>query len=155
MKGNEKILQELNRMLAAELTAIDQYFVHARMYYDWGFTKLYEHNHHEMEEEIQHAGALIKRILFLEGTPNLETRQPLKVGKDVPEMLNNDLQLEYQVIAGLRGVIASCEEARDYVTRDLLESMLDDSEEDHAYWLETQIALIDRVGIQNYLQSQM
>lgn len=155
MKGNERIFQELNRLLGDDLTAVDQYLVHSRMYYDWGFTKLYEHTHHEMEEEIGHTNALIKRILFLEGTPNLESRQPLKIGQDVPQILNNDLQLEYQVIKDLRGAIAVCEEVRDYVTRDLLESMLDDSEEDHAYWLEIQIALIERVGIQNYLQSQM
>lgn len=155
MKGNKNIIDHLNRLLAGELTAIDQYFLHSHMYENWGYHKLYERVHHEKGDETQHAEALIKRILFLEGTPDMATRQPLNIGKDVPEMLKNDLNLELQVIKHLREVIAYCEKEQDYVTRDILIGMLDDTEEDHAYWLETQLRLIDRIGLQNYLQSQM
>lgn len=155
MKGNKKVIDHLNRLLAGELTAIDQYFLHSRMYENWGYHKLYEHIHHEKEEETGHADALIKRLLFLEGNPDLATRQPLNIGKDVPQMLKNDLDLELAVTKHLREVIAYCEKAQDYVTRDILVPMLDDTEQDHAYWLETQLRLIDRIGLQNYLQSQI
>lgn len=155
MKGDKNVIDHLNRLLAGELTAIDQYFLHSRMYENWGYHKLYERIHHEKEEEIQHADALIKRILFLEGTPDVATRQPLNIGKDVPQMLKNDLDLELAVIKHLREVIAYCEKVQDYITRDILVPMLDDTEQDHAYWLETQLRLIDRIGLQNYLQSQM
>ena len=155
MKGNKAIIDTLNALLAGELTAIDQYFIHSRMYEDWGLSKLYERIDHEMDDEKQHADALIKRILFLEGTPDLATRMPLNIGKDVPEMLANDLKLERQVIADLKNAIAQCETERDYQTREILEKMLADTEEDHTYWLEKQLGLIDKVGLQNYLQSQM
>ena len=155
MKGNKAIIDTLNALLAGELTAIDQYFVHSRMYEDWGLSKLYERIDHEMDDEKQHADALIKRILFLEGTPDLATRIPLNIGKDVPEMLVSDLKLERQVITDLKNAIAQCETERDYQTREILEKMLADTEEDHTYWLEKQLGLIDKVGLQNYLQSQM
>ncbi|MBX3629109.1 MAG: bacterioferritin [Nitrosomonas sp.] len=155
MKGNTKIINTLNTLLAEELTAMDQYFIHSRMYEDWGFNKLYERIGHEMDDEKQHADLLIKRILYLEGVPILGNRSPLKIGKDVPGMLQNDLELERSVIVALRNAIADCEQERDYQTREILEQLLADTEEDHAYWLEKQLYLIDKIGLQNYLQSQM
>ncbi len=155
MKGNNKIIDTLNELLAGELTAMDQYFIHSRMFDDWGLSKLYERIDHEMDDEKQHADHLIKRILFLEGTPNLAIRSPLNIGKDVPEMLKNDLALERIVITDLRKAISCCEQEQDYQTREILEAMLADTEEDHAYWLEKQLGLIDKIGLQNYLQSQM
>ena len=155
MQGDPKVIEQLNKLLAGELTAMDQYFCHSRMYQDWGLNKLYERIGHEMEDEKGHADALIQRILFLEGTPDLSKRDGLNIGKDVPEMLANDLQLENQVVANLKEAIAVCEQAGDYQSRTVLEGMLKDTEEDHTYWLETQLGLIDRLGLQNYLQSQM
>ena len=156
MKGNEKIIKHLNDLLAGELTAIDQYFIHSRMYEDWGYTKLYERIKHEHEEETGHASRLIERILFLEGTPDLGTRKPeIKVGKNVPKMLKSDLNLEYLVVDHLREVIAVCEEEKDFETREILEQLLYDTEMDHAYWLEQQLGLIEHIGLKNYLQSQM
>ena len=155
MKGEQKIIHALNQLLAGELTAMDQYFIHSRMYADWGFSQLHERVAHEMEDETGHASSLIERILFLEGTPDLSTRSGLSIGKDVPQMLKNDLELEYAVVAALKVAIATCEDCRDYQTRELLEGMLKDTEEDHAYWLEKQLGLVNRVGLQNYLQSQM
>ena len=155
MKGNTKIIRQLNKLLSGELTAMDQYFIHSRMYDDWGFEKLYERINHEMEEEKDHADWLIKRILFLEGKPDLSKREPLKVGKDVPSMLKNDLAVEYSVVKALKDVIAACEEEKDFQTREILEQMLEDTEEDHTYWLEKQLGLIDKIGLPNYLQSQM
>ncbi|MCG6868609.1 MAG: bacterioferritin [Gammaproteobacteria bacterium] len=155
MKGNDKVIGQLNALLAGELAARDQYFIHSRMYEDWGLGKLHERLNHEMEEETEHASRLIERILFLEGTPNMEASVPLRVGKDVPEMLGNDLEIEIQVVSALREAIAACESAGDYQTREILEVLLADTEEDHAYWLEKQLGLIDKVGLKNYLQSQM
>ncbi|PTQ77602.1 bacterioferritin [Nitrosomonas oligotropha] len=155
MKGNPKIIDLLNKLLAEELTAIDQYFAHSRMYEDWGFSKLYERIDHEMDDEKQHADHLIKRILLLEGVPVIGNRSPLRIGRDVPEMLQNDLTLERSVISALRDAIAICEQERDYQTREILENLLAETEEDHAHWLEQQLGLINRVGLQNYLQSQM
>lgn len=155
MKGNPKIIDLLNKLLAEELTAMDQYFAHSRMYEDWGFNKLYERISHEMDDEKQHADLLIKRILFLEGVPVIGNRSPLRIGRDVSEMLQNDLALERSVIDALRGAIAICEQERDYQTRETLEVMLAETEEDHAHWLEQQLGLIGRIGLQNYLQSQM
>jgi bacterioferritin len=155
MKGNTKIIDILNKLLAGELTSMDQYFTHSRMYDDWGFNKLYERIDHEMDDEKQHADHLIRRILFLEGVPAVGNRSPLKIGKDVPEMLENDLELERSVITALRNAIAVCEQEQDYQTREILEAMLADTEEDHAHWLEKQLGLIKKVGLQNYLQSQM
>ena len=155
MKGNTKVIGILNKLLAGELTSMDQYFTHSRMYDDWGFNKLYERIDHEMDDEKQHADHLIKRILFLEGVPAIGNRNPLKIGKDVPEMLENDLELERSVIIALRDAIAVCEQEQDYQTREILEAMLTDTEEDHAHWLEKQLGLIKKVGLQNYLQLQM
>jgi len=155
MKGKKKIIDSLNKLLAGELTAMDQYFIHSRMYEDWGFNELYERLHHEMQEETEHATKLIQRILFLEGSPNLKERDPLNVGTDVAGMLKNDLKLEYQVIAALKEVIARCEAAKDFETREILEDLLKDTEEDHTWWLEQQLGLIDKIGLNNYLQSKM
>jgi bacterioferritin len=155
MKGNDTIIASLNRLLAGELGARDQYFTHAEMYKDWGLNELYERTHHEMQEETGHAARLIRRILFLEGTPDLGKPGPLNIGGDVAAMLKNDLELEYRVVAALREAIAQCEAEQDYQTREMLEVLLDDTEEDHAYWLEQQIGLIGKIGLKNYLQSKM
>ncbi|MDR0716292.1 MAG: bacterioferritin [Azoarcus sp.] len=155
MQGNAKIIERLNDLLAGELTAIDQYFCHAEMYRNWGFTRLFERTNHEMEDEREHSRALIARILFLEGVPNLAKREALKIGQDARSMLKSDLELEYSVIRNLRAVIAECEAAGDYLTREILEKMLDDTEEDHTHWLEKQLHLIEHIGLANYLQSQI
>lgn len=155
MEGNNQVIARLNTLLAGELTAIDQYFIHSRMYENWGFSKLFERIAHEVQDETAHATALIQRILFLGGIPDLSTREPLKVGKSVPEMLQNDLAVELQVITALRDAMSLCEQMQDYVTREILLVMLKDTEDDHTHWLEQQLGLIERVGLQNYLQSQM
>lgn len=155
MKGNDQVIAQLNELLAGELTAIDQYFIHSRMYENWGYGKLYQRIAHEVQDETQHADALIKRMLFLEGTPDLSKREPLHVGRTVPEMLANDLAVELKVIQDLRRVMAFCESVQDYQTREILRVMLEDTEHDHAHWLEQQLGLIDSVGLQNYLQAQM
>lgn len=155
MKGKQVIIDALNRLLMNELTAMDQYFIHSRMYDDWGFKKLFERIDHEFDDEKQHASLLIERILFLEGTPDLSKRDPLLVGSDVPTMLENDLKIEYQVDALLKDTMALCEQEQDYVTRNILQTLIDETEMDHAYWLEQQLGLIQKIGLQNYLQSQM
>ncbi len=155
MQGDKQVIAYLNELLAGELTAIDQYFIHSRMYQNWGLDKLYERINHEVQDETNHADALIKRILFLEGTPDLSKREPLAVGATVPEMLQNDLAVELKVVADLRKVMAYCESVRDYQTREILKVMLDDTEIDHAHWLEKQLGLIEMVGLENYLQSQI
>jgi bacterioferritin len=155
MKGNPQVIEHLQRLLASELTAIDQYFIHSRMYEDWGFNKLYERTSHETDEEKEHADKIIRRMLFLEAQPDLSLRDPLHVGSDVPSILRNDLALEYEVADALKVAMACCEVERDFVTRDILLTLLKDTEEDHAWWLERQLGLIDKLGIENYLQSQM
>jgi bacterioferritin len=155
MKGNQKVIQQLQKLLRSELSARDQYFTHSRMYDDWGLTKLYDRINHEMQDETQHADMLIKRLLFLETTPDLSDQEGLKIGSNVPEMLQSDLDLEYKVIVDLKEAIAICEQEQDYQTRELLRVILGDTEEDHAYWLEKQLGLIDKIGLPNYLQSQM
>lgn len=155
MKGHKEMLAILNRLLAGELAARDQYFIHARMYENWGYRRLYERVWHEMHDEAEHADWLIRRILFLEGVPEMTPAAPLKIGRDVPGMLQNDLAVELQVVAELRAAIGRAEALGDYVTREGLEKMLDDTEEDHAHWLEQQLGLIAMVGLQNYLQSQI
>jgi bacterioferritin len=155
MKGNDQVIAHLNTLLAGELSAIDQYFIHSRMYENWGFGKLYERISHEVQDETNHADALIKRILFLEGTPDLSMRDPLHVGSTVEEMLKNDLALELQVVAALRKVMACCESVQDYQTREILQALLKDTEDDHTHWLEQQLGMIERIGLQNYLQSQI
>ena len=155
MKGNQKVIDAFNALLANELAAIDQYFIHSRMYDDWGLNKLYERLNHEMEEEKDHADWLIKRILFLEGVPNLTKRRDLLIGSDVKSMMQNDLTLELEVVACVKDVIAICEEQQDYQSRAILQKLLFDTEEDHVYWLEQQLGLVKRLGLSNYLQSQM
>lgn len=155
MKGDQSIIDILNSLLAGELTAVDQYLIHGEMYADFGLRHLAEKSLHESEHERQHARALIQRILFLEGKPQLDKREALNTGKTVPEMLKADLEVEYKVVGELKKAMAACEKARDYVTRDLLGVQLEDSEMDHAYYLEKQLRLIERVGLENYQQSQM
>ena len=155
MKGSKTVIDALNSLLAMELAAMDQYFIHASMYEDWGLTKLHERIAHEFEDEKGHAAALIERMLFLEGRPDMTQRDGFKVGKDVREMLESDLRVEYAVDELLKQVIALCEEEKDFVTRATLVTLLDDTEMDHAYWLEQQLGLIDRMGLENYTQSQM
>ena len=155
MKGNDKVIQALNGLLRFELAAMDQYFIHARMYDDWGLEKLRDRIDHEFDDEKRHAAALIERMLFLEGVPDMVAREPLQIGKNVPEMLQSDLNVELAVGAALKDAIVLCENENDYVTREILEQLLEDTEVDHAWWLEKQLGLIDKVGLQNYLQSQM
>jgi bacterioferritin len=154
MKGSPKVIQALKGLLESELTAADQYFIHARMYADWGLTALDERISHEADEEKLHAQMLIDRILFLEDMPDLSKRTDLNVGKDVLEMMKNDLQYEYDVADHLRKAIKICEEESDFQTREILLKLLADTEEDHMYWLEQQVGLIDKIGIENYIQSQ-
>ncbi|MGI1669545.1 MAG: bacterioferritin [Neptuniibacter sp.] len=155
MKGNQRVIDALNGLLALELAAMDQYFIHSRMYDDWGLQKLFERIDHEFDDEKGHAAALIERMLFLEGTPDMTKRDGFKVGTDVPSMLESDLRVEYEVGDKLKAAIKVCEEEQDYVSREILEKLLDDTEVDHAYWLEKQLGLIQKIGLQNYLQSQM
>ncbi len=155
MQGNDKVIEALNGLLSFELAAMDQYFIHARMYDDWGLHKLYERIDHEFDDEKAHAAALIERILFLEGTPDMVTREPINVGKTVPDMLQSDLDVELAVDAALKDAIKLCEDVQDYVSRDILQKLLEDTEVDHTWWLEKQLGLIDKVGLQNYLQAQM
>ena len=155
MKGKDKVLNQLQKLLNGELAARDQYFAHSRMYQDWGLNKLYERINHEMEEETEHADALVERILFLEGEPDFSNQDQVNVGKDVPEMLSNDLEVEYSVVKALKKAIRVCEEEQDYDSRAILVKLLDDTEMDHAWWLEKQLGLIEKIGLKNYLQSQM
>ena len=155
MKGSQKIIDVLNTLLAGELTAMDQYFIHSRMYEDFGLSKLEERIAHEMQDETDHADQMIKRILFLEGLPNLTVREPINIGHTVPEMLQKDLDLEYSVVKALKSAIALCEQEQDYETRVILVKQLEDTELDHTYWLEQQLGLIDKMGLPNYLQAMM
>jgi len=155
MKGNQRVIDALNGLLAMELAAMDQYFIHSRMYDDWGLHKLFERIDHEFDDEKGHAAALIERMLFLEGIPDMTRRDGFKVGTDVPSMLESDLRVEYEVAQRLKDAIKLCEEEQDYVSREILEKLLEDTEDDHAYWLEKQLGLIKKIGLQNYLQSQM
>ncbi|MFT6194096.1 MAG: bacterioferritin [Cognaticolwellia sp.] len=155
MKGNTQVIAALNDLLSYELAAMDQYFIHSRMYEDWGMNKLFERIDHEFDDEKLHASMLIQRILFLEGMPDMHTRQGLNIGKTVPEMLQSDLNVEYADAKALRVAIALCEQEKDYVTREILKKLLDDTEVDHAFWLEQQLGLIKTIGLQNYIQSQL
>jgi bacterioferritin len=154
MKGDAKVIEHLNKILANELIAINQYFLHARMYKNWGLKELADHEYHESIDEMKHADKLVERILFLDGLPNLQNLGKLLIGENVREMLECDLTLELKAIPDLREAIAYCESVRDYGSRELLEDILE-SEEEHVDWLETQLSLIDKITLENYLQSKM
>lgn len=149
-----KVITYLNAVLKGELTAINQYFLHAKMLEDWGFKRLAAHEREESIDEMKHADALMERILFLDGLPNLQDLGKLYIGQDVPEMLKCDLRLEQEAIPVLREAVAFCEGVGDYGSRDLFEKILF-SEEGHVDWIETQLGLIGKTGLENYLQSQM
>ena len=151
MKGDKKVIQHLNTILANELVAINQYFLHARMLQDWGLNKLGEHEYHESIDEMKHADVLAERILFLNGLPNFQAIHKLKVGETVEEILKADLAVEMEAIPLLKDAIAHCEEVRDFTTREIFERILE-SEEEHVDFLETQFDMIARMGLENYVQ---
>lgn len=154
MKGDRKAIEYLNRVLRNELTAINQYFLHSRMFKDWGLDGLGDYEFQESVDEMKHADQLIERILFLEGLPNVQDIGNLRIGEHTQEMLECDLALEMEAIPDLREAIEYTESCKDYVSRDVFESILE-SEEEHVDWLETQLDLIAKIGIENYQQSQM
>lgn len=154
MKGDPKVIAHLNKVLRNELTAINQYFLHSRMYENWGLGRLSKHESHESVDEMKHADALIRRILFLEGLPNLQDLDKLLIGETVVEIIECDLALERRAHSDLKAGIAHSESAGDYVSRELFEDILE-SEEEHIDWLETQLELVQRVGLENYTQSMM
>ncbi len=154
MKGHPEVVDYLNFLLRGELAARDQYFIHSRRYEDLGLHALYQRIHHEMEEEAQHADALIRRILFLEGAPDMRPNA-FEAGRTVEEMLRRDLDLEYAVRDHLAKGVALCEKHGDYVSRDMLVTQLKDTEEDHTHWLEQQFKLIRMIGVERYQQSRM
>ncbi|SFR61031.1 bacterioferritin [Marinobacter daqiaonensis] len=153
MKGDKKVIQYLNKALGNELTAINQYFLHARMYKDWGITKLADKEYEESIDEMKHADQLIERILFLEGLPNLQDLNKLLIGENVEEMLQCDLQLERAGHTDYKEAIAYCDQVQDYASRELFRRILE-SEEEHIDFLETQLEMISQMGIQNYIQLQ-
>ena len=154
MKGDANIIRLLNGQLTNELTAINQYFLHARMYQHWGFEKLGKKEYDESIGEMKHADKLINRILMLDGLPNLQALNKLLLGENTEEMLQCDLTMERGSQAACKDAIAECEKAADYISREIFKDILDDTEE-HIEWLETQIEMISKIGLQNYLQSQI
>ena len=154
MKGDSKVIEHLNKVLYNELTAINQYFLHYRMYKNWGYRELADHEYHESIDEMKHADQLIDRILFLDGLPNLQMLGKLLIGEGPIEAINCDLKLEMTAHGDLKAAITYCEEVRDYVSRDLFKHILE-SEEEHIDWLETQVELISQIGEANYLQTKV
>ncbi len=154
MKSDPTVLKHLNKALGNELVAINQYFLHSRMYQDWGLNKLADKEYEESIDEMKHADQLVQRILFLEGLPNLQSLGKLFIGENIKEMLECDLQLEMIACPDLREGIAYCESVNDFGSRDLLNSILI-SEEEHVDWLESQLGLLERVGLENYQQSMI
>ena len=154
MKGDAKVIELLNKALGNELIAINQYFLHAKMYKDWGMTNLAEYEYHESIDEMKHADKLTDRILFLEGMPNLQDLGALRIGENTKEMLECDLALEYDAVPDLKEGIEYAESIGDYISRDLFKEILE-AEEEHIDWLETQLGLIEKMGIQNYIQAQI
>ncbi|MEL7535577.1 MAG: bacterioferritin [Pseudomonadota bacterium] len=153
MQGDSKVIEHLNKILKNELTAINQYFLHSRMLHDWGLKKLGDYEYHESVDEMKHADTLIERILFLEGLPNLQDLGKLRIGENVPELLQCDLDLEMDAIPDLRDAVEYAESIRDYVSREIFERILE-SEEEHVDWIETQLGLIEKMGLENYILGQ-
>jgi bacterioferritin len=154
MKGDAKVIEHLNKALYNELIAINQYFLHAKMLKNWGLKELAEHEHHESIDEMKHADRLSERILFLDGLPNFQNLGKLRIGENPLELLKADLALELEALPTLKDAIAYCEQVGDYVSRDLFAAILE-SEEEHIDWIETQLGLVDRLGLQNYLLTKI
>lgn len=155
MKGSQKVIDALNSILTHELTSMDVYFLHSRIYEDLGLMKLYERINHEMTDETGHASLLVERILLLEGNPGFAKRHPFKSSRDVRQMLQDELDYEIEVADELKEAIVLCESEKDFASREVLLQLLKDTETDHILWLQTQVSLIDRIGLQNYCQAMM
>ncbi len=154
MKGDAKVISYLNKVLKNELSAINQYFLHSRMYRNWGLKQLADHEYAESIDEMKHADKLIERVLFLDGLPNLQDMGKLMIGENTKEIIECDLKLELMAVPDLREAITHCETVKDFISRELFEDILE-SEEEHIDWLETQLGLIEKIGLENYLQSKM